>query len=111
MDTTNFVQSVGQIIAQQRKRAGLTQIQVAEKLGVEKETVSRLETGANPPTLKRLEQLAEILGCPVRCFFWRTEGNDPAQAETIADMIRSLPPERRARVVRFVEDVVRVLQP
>jgi transcriptional regulator with XRE-family HTH domain len=87
----------------------MTQAQVAEKLGIEKETVSRMETGVIPPSLARLEQLADIFGCTVRQFFWHESGDERTQADAIADMIRSLPQNRREMVVRFVADVVRVL--
>jgi transcriptional regulator with XRE-family HTH domain len=87
----------------------MTQAQVADKLGIEKETVSRLETGVIPPSLARLEQLADIFCCRVRQFFWTEAGNEREQADVIADMIRSLPENRREMVVRFVADVVRVL--
>jgi transcriptional regulator with XRE-family HTH domain len=105
----NLIKSVGKAIAGQRKLANLTQVQVAEKLGIEKETVSRLETGVIPPSLARLEQLADIFGCTVRNFFWTEAGDERTQAGVIADMIRSLPQGRRELVVRFVADVVRVL--
>ncbi|MDR3073779.1 MAG: helix-turn-helix domain-containing protein, partial [Deltaproteobacteria bacterium] len=84
MDEKEFVKSVGKEIANKRKQAGLTQGDVAVKLGVEKETVSRLETGAISPTLARLHQLSAIFACSVGHFFWHTEGNEQAQAETIA---------------------------
>jgi transcriptional regulator with XRE-family HTH domain len=87
----------------------MTQAQVADRLGIEKETVSRLETGVIPPSLARLEQLADIFGCTVRQFFWHESGNERAQADAIADMIRSLPESGREIVVRFVADVVRVM--
>ena len=83
----------------------MTQAQVAVKLGIENETVSRLETGVIPPSLVRLEQLADLFGCSVRQFFWHESGDERTQA----DMIRSLPENRRERVVQFVADVVRVL--
>jgi transcriptional regulator with XRE-family HTH domain len=104
-----LVKSVGKAIAEQRKLANLTQVQLADKLGIEKETVSRLETGMISPSLSRLEQLADIFECSVRQFFWHESGNERAQADAIADMIRGLPENRREMVVRFVADVVRVL--
>jgi transcriptional regulator with XRE-family HTH domain len=104
-----LVKSVGKAIAAKRKLANMTQVQVADRLGIEKETVSRLETGVIPPSLARLEQLADIFDCTVRHFFWHESGDERTQADAIADMIRSLPESRRAMVVRFVVDVVRVL--
>ena len=110
MGKAEFVKSVGNAIARQRKLAKMTQSQVAEKLGIEKETVSRLETGFIAPTLVRLEQLSKILDCPVRQFFWYERGDEQTQADTIADMIRTLPEEKRELVVRFVEELARVLK-
>jgi transcriptional regulator with XRE-family HTH domain len=47
----------------------LTQAQVAAQLGIETETVSRLETGVISPTLERLDQLSRLFNCPVSAFF------------------------------------------
>jgi len=108
---SNFRKSVGKAIAKQRKHQGLTQEQLGEKLGLETETVNRMERRVTSLTLERLEELANILECPVRSFLWYDEGDAQEQAEAIVNMLRHLPPERRAHVVRFVEEVVQVLQP
>lgn len=50
-------------IAVMRKRAGLTQAALAKKLGVQKVTVSRWETGARRLTADTLERIATALGC------------------------------------------------
>jgi transcriptional regulator with XRE-family HTH domain len=105
----NLVKSVGKAIAAQRRLAGLTQVQLADKLQIEKESVSRIETGAVAPSLLRLEQIAGALGCPVRRFFLHQSGDERMQADVIADMIHHLPAGNRELVVKFVADVVRVL--
>ena len=108
---SNFRKSIGKAIARERKRAGnVTQAEMGEKLGMEKESVSNMERGATSITIERLEELAEILGCPVRRFFWHDEGSVQEQAETIADMIQSLPPKRRPAIVRAVAEIVRALE-
>jgi transcriptional regulator with XRE-family HTH domain len=48
-------------IAARRKALGLTQAQLAEKLGVETETLSRFERGKHLPSLATLERLAGLL--------------------------------------------------
>ena len=48
-------------IATRRKVLGLTQAQLAEKLGVETETLSRFERGKHLPSLVTLERLAGLL--------------------------------------------------
>lgn len=45
-----------------RKKAGFTQIQVAEKLGVSIATLRRWESGETAPTGTRIVELANLLG-------------------------------------------------
>lgn len=45
---------------------GMTQKELAQKLGVTEHTVSRFCTNDNQPSLKRLKQIAIILGVDIR---------------------------------------------
>ena len=60
-----LAREVGGIIAIRRKAKGWTQAQLAERMDIEKETVSRLETGHIAPTLARLAQIAKLLDCDI----------------------------------------------
>ena len=53
---------IGKFIALTRKNNGLTQEQLAEKLGVTNKTISRWETGKYMPDLSLLKPLSEELG-------------------------------------------------
>ena len=44
-----------------RKRKGITQVQLAEMLGVTQGAVQKLETGINDLTTKMMKKLAEVL--------------------------------------------------
>ena len=48
-------------IANRRRELGLTQAQLAEKMGIEPETLSRFERGKHLPSLGTLEKLADLL--------------------------------------------------
>lgn len=48
-------------IAHRRRTLALTQAQLAERLGVDTETLSRFERGKHMPSLLMLERLAKIL--------------------------------------------------
>lgn len=50
-----------------RKKAGLTQLQLAEKVGTTKSTISLYESGKREPDILRLKDLAHALG--VSCDF------------------------------------------
>lgn len=51
-------------IRRARLAAGLTQGQLAEKIGTSKQGVSNAERGAYPPTLEWLHAAAVAMGCP-----------------------------------------------
>ena len=48
-----------------RRKAGLTQMQLAWHLNVEKNTVSMWETGCAKPSVDKLPLLAKLLGCTI----------------------------------------------
>ncbi|WP_377158394.1 helix-turn-helix domain-containing protein [Roseateles sp. UC29_93] len=52
---------LGRNIASRRKALGLTQADLAERLGVDTETLSRFERGKHAPSLMTLERLAAEL--------------------------------------------------
>ncbi|MDT0306887.1 helix-turn-helix transcriptional regulator [Streptomyces sp. DSM 44917] len=56
---------VGRRIKAARKRARLSQPGLAELVGCDFKTISRIETGAVSPRLDRLFEIADALGVPV----------------------------------------------
>lgn len=110
MSSKGLARKLGSMISLRRKSRGLTQAQVAEVIGVEKETVSRIETGVISPTLLRLQQIADVLECPIGELF-KVPSPEPCEmAGFIADMLRELPVGERELVLRFVSEVVNVLK-
>jgi transcriptional regulator with XRE-family HTH domain len=61
--------SVGAKITEARLSRKLTQFQLAEKVNVSVETISRLERGVTMPSLKTLENMADTLKTPLTFFF------------------------------------------
>jgi transcriptional regulator with XRE-family HTH domain len=49
-----------------RSRAGLTQAEVAERMGTSQSTVARLESGGAMPSLSTLKRFAKATGARVR---------------------------------------------
>jgi transcriptional regulator with XRE-family HTH domain len=56
-------------VKQIRRARGLTQQQLAEKIGRSTNAISSLERGVSLPNFETLERLAEELNAPVRDFF------------------------------------------
>ena len=110
MKPVKLVKKVGRAIARQRKLAGLTQAQVSRELGIETETVSRLETSAISATLERLEQLSELFNCPVEVFFQEENEDVEGLAKHIAGMLKALKAEEQKLLVKFVSEAVKLFK-
>ena len=59
---------------------GLSQAQLAHRLGVTFQQVQKYEVGANRIGTGRLVKLAAILGIPVAALFDSADGSDPARS-------------------------------
>lgn len=60
---------IGQNIRYLRKRAGISQKQIAEKIGVTQGSVSQWENEATEPDTRTIGQLAKVFSVPVDFFF------------------------------------------
>jgi len=99
---------VGAAIASQRKAAGFTQSRVADEIGLEKETVSRIENGVIAPTLHRLGQFADLFNCPLSSLLGDYRGGAGEDAGAIAAQIGDLPRDDRRAILRIVTDVASI---
>ena len=55
----------GKLIAELRKKQGMTQQQLADKLNLSNKTISKWESGSGSPDISNLLALAEVLGVSV----------------------------------------------
>jgi|HubBroStandDraft_1064217.scaffolds.fasta_scaffold05941_5 transcriptional regulator with XRE-family HTH domain len=58
--------SLASQLIEARARAGLTQAEVAERMGTSQSTVARLESGGAMPSLSTLKRFAQATGARVR---------------------------------------------
>ena len=66
---------IGERFAELRRDRGLTQDQLAERLQVERETVSRFERGVTDPSMTKVLEICEILEVPVASLITRISAN------------------------------------
>jgi transcriptional regulator with XRE-family HTH domain len=62
-------QQLGQNVAIYRRRAGLTQVKLAKKVGVAPETINRLERGKSIPSIATIEKVAGAIGVELSELF------------------------------------------
>lgn len=76
------IHRLAQNIGERRRALGLTQAQLAERLGVDTETLSRFERGKHAPTLKNLIRLAGLLQTTVADLL-AEDSRQPSEGATI----------------------------
>lgn len=60
---------LGKNIREQREKAGLTQEQLAEKIGYDRSTLAKWENGTKEPLAVALKVVAEALNVGVEIFY------------------------------------------
>jgi transcriptional regulator with XRE-family HTH domain len=71
---------VGKRIRHRRWMVGMTQQQLAEKVGIKFQQIQKYETGMNRVSASRLWDISEALSVPVSFFF---DGLAPAEADDV----------------------------
>ena len=61
-DITNIFENIGAEIRTRRKRLGMTQLDVAEMTGLQRQTISRVESGSSTVTIASVERIATVVG-------------------------------------------------
>ena len=77
--------TLGKRIAENRKRLGLTQDALAEKLGVTAQAVSKWENDQSCPDITTLPKLAEIFGCSTDELLGIETSHKVHEAEIVTD--------------------------
>lgn len=88
--TDDLAAKLSRNIAARRRALGLTQAQVAERLGVDTETLSRFERGKHLPSLLTLERLSGLLATSVGDLLSEQEYEPSSEAVTIDSWLSGL---------------------
>lgn len=107
---SDIAREVGTLIAAQRKSRGITQAQLAEYMNLEKETVSRIETGVISPTLVRLEQLAKFLDCEISDFLQVDTPQVTDHARSLAKRMENLNENQRQMLTQLIGKIASAME-
>lgn len=95
---------LGARIREQRKRKGITQEQLAEKLGIDQKHMSKIELGKSYPSLDRLIKVGEVLEVPLPSLFeFEHLGEERDRLKQINDMVQMLGEKDQRRVYKIVK--------
>lgn len=107
-----FYKDLGKRIAQFRKSAGLTQVQVAEKLGIAQQTMAHYESGSLRIAVAMLKPLSSVLSIsaeelleePVTAT--KKKRGPSSKLEQQVEMIQQLPRAKQKFVMEMLETVI-----
>jgi transcriptional regulator with XRE-family HTH domain len=92
------VQLIGRKIRQLRRQRKLTQVELAERIGVHQSDLSRMEQGEYKVGLDTLLRILQTFDLSIGDFF-----DESGPAETIAERVRRLSPGAQREVEDFIE--------
>ena len=110
--TILYPMSFGTVLRKVRKSRGVTQVQLAEKLGVTQATIARYEKGIMTPEVRRIAQVAKVLGVSVQELFeekevrpipqsTRAHGN--SRKAKMQELFEKLPPSDQKAILKNAE--------
>jgi transcriptional regulator with XRE-family HTH domain len=95
----------GELVREARKRAGLTQAELADRAGTTQSAIARLESGRTSPALEQVERLLKLCGFQLVVQLEPYDDSDLVQAE--ASLRRSYD-ERAQRLTSTVNRLNRL---
>lgn len=111
-EDTDVVATLGARVASLRRARGMTQAELAERIGVDGQTVQRLERGRVSTSLSRLETLALALGVDMAQFFTDADAPVPREELTVRELavltaFRDVQEERKDLALRILRELIR----
>ena len=103
-DSARLAKRLGSNLSERRKQLGWTQEMVAERVGVDAETISRIERGAHLPSLPTLDRLAVALRCSAGDLLSNEGPEDASEAATFGAWISELGADDRVFVMTVVRN-------
>lgn len=107
--TSDLPQRLGRNIAKQRKQIGCTQANLAERMKMEPESISRFERGAALPSLATLELLAGELNVTVADLLAECSDSAYSEAQRVSGWLSKLQPDARKMVLDGLQKLCTLL--
>jgi transcriptional regulator with XRE-family HTH domain len=117
LDTMNSIQTLSRLIHEARQQTGVTQRELAARVGTSQSAIAKLEQGATNPTIETLERCAAAVGFALQVTLVPLAKNDPVVERYKQDVDRTLlrdnlrkSVDKRVRTLGEWQQVGRALQ-
>lgn len=100
----------GNNIRKRRKELYLTQDELAERLGIGQQSLSRIERGVMAPKFERLEDIANALQCSVSALFYAERCEKDETDWIIRENLQGLQEKEQKIILKLIAEVSAVLK-
>lgn len=97
----------GDLIREARRRAGLSQAELAKRAGTTQSGIARWESGRTSPSLDDIQRLIRLCGLDLEVAIVPYDGSDLAQVDRLCDLTPQERVERDQRLDRQLQAVRR----
>lgn len=98
---------IAKIIQQARKKKGLKQSQLAEKIGISEKHLSKIETGKNYPALDNFLRMIEVLELSFNDFGMDEKNNNSENKKKLLQIINT---STEKQIEAYI-DIIQALKP
>jgi len=109
-ESFKLAKRIGKRIAARRKQLNWTQEQLAERVRVDAETISRFERGANLPSLPTLDRMANVLRVDVGHLMSQAKTPAIAEVEILSALLDGLQSQDKTFVTQQINHWVEYLR-
>ena len=110
MYTKPLAKIIGDNIACRRRELGLTQMVLAEQLGIGQDALSRMEKGMISPKIARLRDFAAVLECSVASLFREKNNDIDVHLAELAELLLPLEQQKRDAVLKAVREIIKAVK-
>lgn len=108
MNAKDFYKNFGKRLKELRINAGLSQEQLAEKVGVSTKTVSYWENSHNPVTFGKIPLIAETLNIPVYKLFLFFDDEETAADKDYVALLRARTGKELDTLFKIVKELQKI---
>lgn len=102
----DLARAVGKTIAKKRVTLGLSQQQLAERLHIGDEAISRIERGTVIPNVARLSALADVFECGMDELIGKASNRTSDQGAYLNNLLSRLKESDREMMLDIIEKLV-----
>lgn len=110
MLVTLLTKIFGNNIRKRRKGLYLTQVELAERLGIGQQSLSRIERGVTAPKFERLEEIEDVLQCSVSALFHAEPCEKGGIDRIVRENLQGLQEKEQKIILKLIAEVSVVLK-